>query len=93
MSKFHKVLVIWSEVPDSISDFVILHLDDLHFSRITDYHDKYIGGFNSDEAFLEQEMIEFFYDSTGNFRFNDKKIKGSIWEDHFDVIIRCGQLL
>ena len=80
-----KVLIIWEEV-GCATYLVELLLEKKDFDEVVRFHGHYING-TEDES-LEKEMLAFFYDEDGNFRF--PRSKDAMFGKEFDAVILTG---
>jgi hypothetical protein len=79
------VLVVWSEVPDSV-DFVLFRNISTELCRkLSSFHGKYI---DQDDESETADLNEIFYDEAGKFRF--EKHPGPIRGYQWDAVIHTG---
>lgn len=87
MSK--KVLIVWSEVPEEIAQFVFLVVDETVAENLKRFNGHYINSVGTPDD-LAQEMNDFFYPGNGYFKYKDNILKGPLVNQNFDLIIQCG---
>lgn len=89
MSK--KVLVVWSEVPEAIAQFVFLIVDEADAEKLKRFNGHYINSTGTPDD-LAQEMNDFFYPGFGHFKYKANILEGPL-TNQFDLIVQCGFIL
>lgn len=90
MSK-QRVLIVWSEVPEQIAQFVVLTVDADVAEKLKRFNGQYINSCGTSDE-LADEMNNFFYPANGYFKFKENVVEGPL-TDEYDLIIQCGFIL
>lgn len=85
----HKVCVVWCEIPE-YTNFVLLDLNDKEYELVKTFNDHFINSTNIPQK-TKMDMLKFFYDEEGAFKFNKTKGPLEFWS--FELILMCGMFM